>query len=114
MTDLLLPPPGQTLVFRPYGFLAAPFSINTSGDHMIIPGVSEQVIYVFGLVSLHAGAVSLTMKSNTTLLSGPMFCAGLLLDRQTEAYYTTGVGESFVINLDNNIQCGGTIWYQVQ
>lgn len=109
--------PSWEYVVAPVTFSQKTINFVSSGNNTVIAAISGRIIKIYGMVFTIAGVPSAiagptsTFKSNTTELAGPQTLGSLFLPRDTQPYYTCGVGESFIINISSALQCGGTLWY---
>lgn len=92
-------------------------ALTTMGDSIVIPAPSaNSVIQVLRVVLALSAQTTLQFKSGSSPLSGPMTLTKIVLDQDAPAaapWYITGKGENFVISLGANVDCGGTLYYQV-
>ncbi len=90
-------------------------NINAAGDNTIIASVAGKKLKIFGIVLVCTGAVAVTLKSATTLLTGAMsFSAngGYTQNVSPPCYlFETGTGEGFIINLGAGVQVSGMVSY---
>ena len=93
-------------------------NFSSSGDNTVIAGAANLVIRVYRLSLVVASATSLEFKDGTgTVLAGPYPLAAnesIVLDftfAGMPPWYTTSVGNGFVINSSNAVQIGGEVDY---
>jgi hypothetical protein len=91
-------------------------NITTAGDNVVVAGISGQVITVYSLFFQCGAATTITFKSGSTSLTGPMaFIAGggfNLFFGDSIYIFTCGVGQSFIINTSGLLpQVGGALLY---
>jgi hypothetical protein len=93
---------------------ATAIDFSASGDNTVVPAILGKRIKVFSLFLDVATATVLRFKSSSGAnLSGgiTMLAAGsIVLDDKGQPWFTTGVGEAFVINSTNAVQVGGTVY----
>ncbi len=94
-----------------------PITISDAGDNVIVTGTSDQWIYVHELVGDAAAAVTLEIKTGTTVRATFTLDAGqgLTLSDITgddgRPRFECKPGEDFVINLSAAVAFNGTISY---
>jgi hypothetical protein len=91
-------------------------SFNASGDTTIIAAQAGRPLCVYGLFFTVDGATNVTFKDGaSTLLSGAVVLTGngssINLQPQDEPYYTTTIGNGFVLNSTNAVTFSGTVWF---
>lgn len=96
--------------------LVSPISISGVGNKVVIPGIEGQSILVVGLYFQCGVATTITVKSGTTEITGPMTFAtggGLQLPFTTVlAYYYCPPGEDLIFGCTGLTgSAGGQIWY---
>lgn len=96
------------------GLNVAPISTSASGDTTILAAQSGRVIKVHRLKLSLASETTVQFKSGSTALSGAETSLTQVLDYNDNPWYTTRLGEAFVISLGGAVQCGGTIWYRIE
>lgn len=100
----------------------APINASASGDNAIVHEVPGRRIRVLGYFFVVAGAVTVTWRSATNALTGPMSFAansgacvyggaGTSLDPMEKI--VTNAGEALNLNLGGAVQVGGHITYDV-
>ncbi len=97
-----------------------PINISTSGDNQIIaaPGNGYYLAIDF-LAFIPTTAATYTFKSGSTNLSGPLPLASQQAltwensEGSQDGRITCRNNESFVINIDGNVQTGGMIRYRI-
>lgn len=93
---------------------ALAININTSGDNVIIPAVVGQTIRVFKIFAVAASSVQMTPVDGTpsgTAFTGPLTLGSFALDFDSEPWFTTSVGNAFVLNLTTGVQVSGRVYY---
>jgi hypothetical protein len=100
---------------RPASTRSIPISFAGAGDNTVVAAVVGNPIRVYGIVFTVGGATNITFKDGTTALSGAYILTGngssLTKPLSEEPYYTTTLGNGFVINSTNAVAVGGTLWY---
>ena len=93
---------------------AIPFAINiaTAANHTIIAASSGNKHRIWRLFLWANGTVSVTFKSGTTLLSGPIAMTAqthipLPLQVPELPHFITTAGEAFIITLSDAVQVSG-------
>jgi hypothetical protein len=94
---------------------------DATGSLAAVAAQSGKVIRVWGLVLTLASATTLTVKSGTTALSGPMSVSGMTLDpprgRPSDdcafPWWETAAGEALNLVLGGAVQMSGTLLYTV-
>jgi len=91
----------------------AVISFSSSGNNVVVLGVTSQRIKILQFFLVLAGATNLTYYSGATPLSGPLDFSANAAQVQDfiQLPLTCNVGDSFVINSTNAVQVGGTVWY---
>lgn len=88
-------------------------SISSSGDTIVIPGISGQAISVISMILSLETETTVQFKSGSTALSGAQPMLAITLDEQARGpWYVTANSEAFVISLGSSVACGGTVWYR--
>lgn len=94
----------------------APINTTTSGDQTILAAKTGLAYKVWKYFLIAEGQVTLTWKSGTTALSGPLlFGAGerQILDTSgTRPWFQTNVGEALILTTDATAQVSGTVVYE--
>lgn len=94
---------------------AVAISSASTGDITIVAGVAGKVIRVWKIFFNIGAASNLTFKDGaSTSLSGAMnFPAngGLVLDHDSEAWFTATSGNAFIINQSGTAQISGACYY---
>jgi len=94
--------------------LNAPVDISSIGNNTVIAAVPGKSIYVHQITLALASKTTVTFKSGSTAITGPMSITALLESVQATRYFKTVVGEALVIALGDAIQTGGFISYSLQ
>ncbi len=99
-----------------YTVQSAVVNVNSATDNdLVIPSTGSKVIYVTACILIAAGAVTVTFKSNSTAICGPMAIAatgGFSVDRHLPNYLCkTAAGEHLHLTLGGAVQVGGQINY---
>lgn len=93
-----------------------PINTTTSGDQTILPAQASLAYRVWKFFVVAEGQVTLTWKSGTDDLSGPLlFGAGerQILDTSGKhPWFQTKVGEALILNTDAAVQVSGTVVYE--
>jgi hypothetical protein len=86
-----------------------------AGTTIIVPGVAAQRVFVFKLFLVVGGATNLTFYDDSaTPMSGavPMLANGsIVLDFDSEPWFSSSVGNGFGINSSSAVQVSGTLLY---
>ena len=93
-------------------FSSLPINFSGSGDQIILPAVSGQIIRVFRLKLSFQAATTILIKDGANILDGPLFFlanGGMVLDNTGIPWYTAQ--GNFVINSSNAVQVGGNVDY---
>lgn len=95
--------------------LTAPITFSTTGDNIIVPAITNTRILIDRLWLVGSASVNLIFKDgNSNLLSGavPMSAnGGITFDISGEPWFTTALGNAFIINQDGTVQISGQIYY---
>lgn len=94
--------------------LTAPINTNTSGDNIIVAGITGQVIRVFKIFAVAASSVQVTPVDGTpsgTAFTGALTLGSFALDFDSQPWFTTSVGNAFVLNLSTGVQVSGSVYY---
>lgn len=98
--------------------LPAAINYSTSGDKTVIAAVTGQRIVVTGALVVCGVAVTLTFKSGSTAVTGPMAFAaggGFGRDARPDGYlFRTDPGEALVLNLSADASVGGCLTYYLE
>lgn len=99
--------------------LRAKIDIATATDHTIISAVSGKKIHIVSMMFTVAGEVNITLKSNTTALTGAMDFGGDLEPHGMVAYHgiaplATASGSAFKIGLSDAVQVSGYVTYYTE
>jgi hypothetical protein len=107
----------QFLYPRMQILLTAPVSFSGAGDNTIVAAVASTRIVVDRIFLVVAAATNLTFKDGAaTALSGAVPMAangGLTFDTTGEPWFTTTLGNAFIINSSAGIQVSGQIYYHL-
>lgn len=93
---------------------SASVDFSASGDNTIVSGVALQTIRVYKIFLVVGGVTNLTFKDGATGLTGaiPMLANGaFVLDFDTEPWFVTTAGNSFIINSSSGVQISGRCYY---
>ena len=92
-----------------------PISFTGSGDQVLVTGTVGQRVAVLQFFFIVSGAVTLTYKSGTTALSGPL--AFLANGAQVQDFIQLPLicedGADFVVNASAPVTLGGTLWWAI-
>lgn len=94
--------------------IQASVDFSGSGDNLVIPGVSNKIIKVLQYFLVIAGQTTLTFKSASIAITGPLEFSGSSADVQDFIQLPLtclNAGDGFLINSSAAVQIGGTIWY---
>lgn len=89
-------------------------NFSSSGDNIIVSAVPNQAVYVFKYFLVVASATNLIFKDGSTALTGAidMVANGsIVFDFDTRPWFSTSIGNAFVINSSNAVQVGGRLYY---
>jgi len=94
-----------------------PFSIN-AGTTTLVTGVPGYFIEIYCLFSRMGALSTLTLKSDTTSLAGPMSFAAsggsFDIPMASQAIFRCGLGEDFNLTLSGlTSSCGGVLFYDL-
>ncbi len=96
----------------------AAINFASGADNTIVAGVSGQGIYVFKYFLVVGAAVNLTFwdgpSASGTALTGPIDLAAneaMVFTFDTRPWYSTTVGNAFVIQANNGSQVSGRVYY---
>jgi len=94
---------------------------DATGSVAGVAAVANKKILVWGLLLTVPAGHTLTFKSNTTALTGPLATTGLLLEPPLLASaaggyprFETTAGEAFNIVADAAVQVSGVIYYSTE
>lgn len=94
---------------------SAVISFSNTGDNTVVAAVTNQSIRVYRLFFVVSADTNIVIKNGSTALTGTitMFAGGtFLLDVSREPWFTTTVGNAFVINQSGTANIGGKIDFQ--
>jgi len=98
--------------------LPAVINYSTTGDKTVIAAVADQRIVVTGALVVCGAAVTLTFKSGSTAITGPMTFAaggGFGRDARPDSYlFRTEAGQALVLNLSADAAVGGCLTYYLE
>lgn len=90
-------------------------SVASLGANTIVAADATKSISVRRLVFVVGGEVTVTIKSGSTALTGPMQYTnggGLVLDfDEDHPWFVANAGEALVFDLSAAVQVSGRIWY---
>ena len=90
-------------------------AFSSSGDNTVVAGLTANPIRVYGLVATVNGATNITFKDGSTALSGALILTGngssFTLPLTDEPYFTTTIGNAFVMNSSSAVAVSGICWY---
>jgi len=95
-------------------FLTLPINIASAGNNTVIPALTGFGFKIWKLWLTSAGTVNVTYFDGANALSGPV---GLFLGSNQSltydgtAYFSTSIGNPFIINLSAPIQVSGTVYF---
>lgn len=86
------------------------------GDNVLVAAVAGQVIRVYRLILVFAGACTVTIYNGAAgaALTGAMSMSqygSIVLDFDGEPWFTTTAGLAFVANLSAGVQMSGCVYY---
>jgi hypothetical protein len=92
----------------------AVINFTGSGDQIVVAGISGQVIRVLQFFIVLGASATLIYKSGATALTGPL--SFLANGAQVQDFIQCPLnclspGDPFIINANNAVTVGGTIWY---
>ena len=98
--------------------LPAVIHYTTSGDKTVIAAAVGKRIVVTGALVVCGAAVTLTFKSGSTAITGPMTFAaggGFGRDARPDSYlFRTDAGQALVLNLSADAAVGGCLTYYLE
>ena len=98
--------------------LPAVINYSTSGDKTVIAAVAGKRIVVTGGLIVCGAAVTLTFKSGSTAITGPMTFAaggGFGRDARPDSYlFRTEAGQALILNLSADAAVGGCLTYYLE
>jgi hypothetical protein len=90
-------------------------SVSSSGNNVLIAGVTNQTIRVYRLMLVLASSNTLTFQDgSSTALTGALALnagATIVLDFEGEPWFITSTGNGFVLNLSSANAVSGNIYY---
>jgi hypothetical protein len=93
----------------------APSVVNSASATIAAPAATgSQIIRVYKLFIVVAGATNITFQDGSTALTGPMPLAAneaIVLDIDGTPWFTTSAGNAFNIANSGTVQVSGTIFY---
>jgi hypothetical protein len=90
-------------------------NFTASGDTSVITGVAGKVIYIYGFDLALSTSTTLTFKSGSTALTGPMTLNAYSKQiTDTSPYFVTNPGDNFVLSPGASATVAGVIWYRQQ
>ena len=95
-------------------FLTLPINAASAGNNTIIPAIAGMGFKIWKLWLVSAGTVNVTYFDGGNALSGPV---SLFLSSQQElkydgtAYFSTSLGNPFIMNLSAPVQVSGTVYF---
>lgn len=88
-------------------------SFNGNGDNVVIAAAGR--IFVYRLAIIAASAVNAIFKDGATTNLWPAIplptTLPLVLDFDTEPWFTMTTGNAFIINLSSGVACAGCVYY---
>jgi hypothetical protein len=95
--------------------LELPINFTATGDNLIIPGVSSQIIRVYRYFLMVRTATDLTFKDGASnLQTGPMPMAAneaMVFTFDTKPWFTLSLGNAFIINSSGGNQVSGRVYF---
>lgn len=95
---------------------SAVINFSASGSSTVVGGVAGQRINIMKLALVIAAATNLTFQDASTPLTGAMSMlanGSIVLDCDGAPWYTTSVGNGFIINSSSAVQVSGSLQYQL-
>lgn len=95
------------------GVIQTAVNFSASGDNTILTGQLGKSIKILQFFLVWAAGTTITYKSGSTTISGPMTYAangGQAFD-YFQLPLTCNPGDNFVINSANAVQVGGIVWW---
>ena len=96
--------------------LELPVDTASAGDNIVIPGAAGTTILVYSLFFVMGGNADVTIKSDTTALTGAMAMlqyGSVVLDYNRRPWFHCGDGEDFIINLSAGVSIDGRVYYTI-
>lgn len=104
-------------VLLPTDATQVPIDASTSGDNIVVAGVTSKRIQVVNAVLIASDIVTVRWYSDSasgTELVGPTYLLQAVgYSMGIACWMVTDAGEDLVINLDANVQVGGMLAYRV-
>jgi hypothetical protein len=92
-----------------------PVNISASGPSVLVPGVAGKTIRVYRLqITVSRAATLIFENDDSSVPDGPLVfpaAGSLTWDNTGEAWFVTGAGKGFQLNLSAAVQVAGNIWY---
>lgn len=91
-----------------------PIDFTSTGDNTVVAAVAAQIVRVYRLFLVVSAATDLTFKKGSTALTGAieMTEAGsIVFDFEDQPWFTTELGEAFVIGQTGTAQVSGRLYY---
>ncbi len=90
-----------------------------SGDNTLVGATTAMKVRVWQIMLVSTAAVNVIFKHGTTAFNAfaiPFSGAGsaLVLDHSGQPWFTTLLGEAFIVNLSGAVQVTGQIFYTVE
>lgn len=86
-------------------------NIDGSGDNQLVSATAGKTTKLYKAFLAISPAVTLRIKDNATLLTGPMNLSSITLDFDGEPWFVTSSNSSLVIHLASATQVSGRIYY---
>jgi len=89
---------------------------SSSGNNTLVAAVSGCKIIVLSFLAVAPTAVTVTFKSASTALSGPMppgANGGFVMPHNPVGWMKGGTNEALILNLDSAVRVGGVLVYQL-
>jgi uncharacterized protein with ATP-grasp and redox domains len=87
---------------------------DTSGDHVLIAAVENKTARIKQVMLQFKGAVSITFTSNSVDVGATYDFQTddfLILDENEKAWFSGALGQDLTLNLSDDIQVKGSIYY---
>lgn len=98
-------------------FNSGVLNFSASGDNTAVAAVAGHSIIVWKMLFTTAAAVNVTFKDGAaTTLSGALIFGGngsVFFAYDGSPYYSTSIGNAFVINLSGAVGIAGTVYYTI-
>jgi hypothetical protein len=95
-------------------FLTLPINISSAGNNTVIPALAGAGFKIWKLWLVVAGNVNIQYFDGTNAVSGPVtiFSGGSQdFTYDGTAYFSTSIGNAFILNLSAPVQVSGTVYY---